>query len=426
MKYLYFKVLSISAFFSFILVIINSCNIINDTKTRDNITKNEENAILKFNLSEIEEPSEVTLSELGVVDIKYIPLETNHNCIVSGVRYNVLRKGATTDFVKIIAASDCFYINQFNNPGGRILRFASDGKFICTIGSVGNEPYQYAQLHDFSIDTVNNKACILSMLQDKIYIYTLKGEFIKSIICPENTTHINCVEGNILCYNRNTGTNENSFDLMNYEGNIIKSYYNKYKYVPGNLTIKIVNEECIFYWKEKQLHVKEEYSDTIFIYKNQLFEPKFILNRGEKRYTTDLMIYNNIQEMNEVSKKIPEVIREYSLLEAGNIIYSEFSHKRSFQMYTASVERTDSSIRTFKNGIVNDIDGGPNVYFKTLKDDTTIVCWINAEELKNYIASDAFATAPPKYPEKKAQLEKLSNNLKENDNPILMLLTLKE
>ena len=33
---------------------------------------------------------------------------------------------------------------------------------------------------------------------------------------------------------------------------------------------------------------------------------------------------------------------------------------------------------------------------------------------------------PPKYPEKKKQLEKLANSLNENDNPVLMLVKLKE
>ncbi len=47
-------------------------------------------------------------------------------------------------------------------------------------------------------------------------------------------------------------------------------------------------------------------------------------------------------------------------------------------------------------------------------------------ELKQYVESDAFKNSTPKYPEKKKQLEQLANSLNENDNPVLMLVKLKE
>ena len=46
--------------------------------------------------------------------------------------------------------------------------------------------------------------------------------------------------------------------------------------------------------------------------------------------------------------------------------------------------------------------------------------------LKSYVASDAFKSSSPKYPEKKKKLEQLANSLDENDNPVLMLVKLKE
>jgi hypothetical protein len=47
-------------------------------------------------------------------------------------------------------------------------------------------------------------------------------------------------------------------------------------------------------------------------------------------------------------------------------------------------------------------------------------------KLKDLISSDDFKNSTPKYPEKKKYLEKLANSLDENDNPVLMLVKLKE
>ena len=77
-------------------------------------------------------------------------------------------------------------------------------------------------------------------------------------------------------------------------------------------------------------------------------------------------------------------------------------------------------------GIINDIDGGPSLFFKMAKDKNTVISWINAYELKDYVRSEDFKNSTPKYPEKKTELEKLANSLDENDNPVLMLVKLKE
>ena len=68
----------------------------------------------------------------------------------------------------------------------------------------------------------------------------------------------------------------------------------------------------------------------------------------------------------------------------------------------------------------------PLFYYYTDGGSEYIATMINPFDLKNYIASDEFKNSTPKYPEKKKQLEQLANSLNENDNPVLMLVKLKE
>ena len=51
---------------------------------------------------------------------------------------------------------------------------------------------------------------------------------------------------------------------------------------------------------------------------------------------------------------------------------------------------------------------------------------VNPFQLKAHLASEKFKNSTPLYPEKKKELEKLANRLNENDNPVLMLVKLKE
>jgi hypothetical protein len=52
--------------------------------------------------------------------------------------------------------------------------------------------------------------------------------------------------------------------------------------------------------------------------------------------------------------------------------------------------------------------------------------WIEAKQLKDHVASEDFKNTLTKFPEKKKELEKLSNSINEFDNPILMFVTFKK
>ena len=55
-----------------------------------------------------------------------------------------------------------------------------------------------------------------------------------------------------------------------------------------------------------------------------------------------------------------------------------------------------------------------------------LVSWIDAYQLKAHVESGSFKNFTPKYLEKKKELEKLANRLDENNNPVLMLVKLKQ
>jgi hypothetical protein len=123
---------------------------------------------------------------------------------------------------------------------------------------------------------------------------------------------------------------------------------------------------------------------------------------------------------------IPKYIIQRSIFESKNYFFFLFDLNNQYYCLIYFKKDGTQLFIDGNKGFINDFDGGPNILPKTIKDDNTIVSWIEAYELKAYVASKAFKNSTPKYPEKKKELEELANNLNENDNPVLMLVKLKE
>ncbi len=109
------------------------------------------------------------------------------------------------------------------------------------------------------------------------------------------------------------------------------------------------------------------------------------------------------------------------------IRYSHFEGKNGFVLVDKSTQESLLSYWEYEQygSIVNDIDGGPRFFPNTVVNDSTMVMWAEATDLKYHIASDDFKNAVVKYPEKKQKLRELADNLAETDNPVLMVIKVK-
>jgi hypothetical protein len=120
------------------------------------------------------------------------------------------------------------------------------------------------------------------------------------------------------------------------------------------------------------------------------------------------------------------------LFEFGDYVYYEFVYRYVIPNDVSIYSFIGSKVNNFKalintgEGFTNDLDGGPNILPKAIKDDNTIIAWVDTLKLKAHVASEEFKKSTPKYTEKKRELEMLANRLKETDNPVLVLVRLKK
>jgi hypothetical protein len=363
---------------------------------------NDRNQLITFDIEDFPKCATVKLSDLGFVDIEYIPLETNEDCMVQKINDLKMGKG--------------FFLTKFSNT---ILKFRDDGSFVTKIGTVGRGPSEFTVAHDFDIDNKNHCIYIVSAWQKKFFVYSENGDFVRTFQCPMNTTNFKVTDYGILCYNMNSiGNVDFSYNIINTEGSVIFSYPNKYPWAYNKQGTYVFVNENLFYRFNDQVYKKEVYSDTIYLFDNMRFEPRLVIKVGDRLITT--------KKRSEVS---PEYIMEnyftpWNLFEFGQYLYYEFTFKHRIYGFIGSKRNNYKVVINPGEGIINDLDGGPNIWPKTIKDNNIIISWIDALELKTHVSSEIFKNSAPKYPEKKKDIEKLANSIKETDNPVLILVRL--
>ena len=384
--------------FSLIILIIVSFILFQITAECQSVT---------FDLRRLPEKSTVKLSEIGVTDIQYIPLETTPNSVIPRIS-------------RIIFSKNYLLTQQFIN----INMFRLNGSFVTKIGTEGRGPNEFTVAHDVDINPKNESIYIVDGWQQKFIVFDKTGKVIRTFKSPlAAAMNFKFTEDGILSYNQNSmGTVESSFILLDTTGKVIKSFPNKYPWKRTVPTMAFQGEN-IFYRYNGQLIKKEMYCDTLFIYKNKDFKPHMIINIG------NLGITPKIRTESTAEFIMKNILMPMNLFEFGDFIYYEIgvpiNGKTELLGFIGSKKNNFRTLIDPGKDLINDFDGGPNIWPKSIKDDNTIVSWIDAITLKKYVASDAFKNCNPKYPDKKKELEKLANSLQETDNPIIVLVKLK-
>lgn len=370
-----------------------------------------ESQIKHFDIKELPKITDIKLSDLGFVDIEYIPLETNENSVIS--RINEIKVG-----------NEYFLIKFFN----RILMFKTDGSYVTKIGTEGRGPNEFLVAHHVDIDKKPQNIYLVDGWARKFYVYSERGNFIKTFQSPLNTTYFGITDAGILCYSTNYIANiDYSYNLIDTEGRIIKKFLNRYiwnyKVEQGKGTA--IFDENIFYWFNDKLFKKEVYSDTVYVFENTDFKPHLVIEQGDKLLTTQAR--SDFEPLYLFEK----YISQKNLFEFGDYVYYEFMYdfriggSNILRGFIGSKKDNFQVTINAEQGLTNDLDGGPNIWPKTIKDDNTVISWIDALQLKTFVASETFINSIPKYPEKKKELTTLADSLKETDNPVLIMVRLK-
>jgi len=363
---------------------------------------------LKIDLRKLPKKEAVRLSDLGATDIQYIPLETT--------KQNVL-----PEIKKIVFGKSFFLTHSYAN----INMFRYNGQFVTKISKEGRGPDEITVAHDIDINPKDETIYLVDGWLQKFLVYNRDGKLMRSFKSPlKIAINFRITNDGILCYNdNNMAKTTDSFILIDTLGKVIMNYPNTYKWQDKtNRTVGYLHEN-LFYRFNDQIFKKEMYSDTVFVYRDKAFKPHIIIDVGKLRITPEA------RTNSPVAYIIHNFLTPRKLFECGDYIYYEFSYQPDDENEGFSVIASKgNNFKIFfdpEKGLINDLDGGPNIIPQTVKDNNILVTWIDAIDFKNHISSETFRKSKPLYPEKKKELEKLAASLKETDNPVLVQVRLK-
>jgi hypothetical protein len=355
--------------------------------------------------------NKITLADIAD-DIIYIPLD-NKFPIGSILSFKVLKNSI------YISAKDI-----------GVVRFNIEGKNPKKIGKIGRGPGEYSTVWSFAVNDKNETVYILDWR--KIEVFSKNGDFLRSIPLPE------CNDGkcflNMDFYNSNLvlfqyidmGRAKYNWIIKDTLGNLVKEKKNSLPAFPNQDS----GSGGIYKYKDK-ISYWNYYNDTVFtILPDLSYSTSILFAAGNYRlprqgikstssaqYFSQLNKYFTPQWMFETNRFIGLVYR--------------FEQKRVLALLDKVTKKSYLSYleNNGNGGILNNLDGGPS--FQTTisfeKDnDEYLVGFLEPLKLKSHITSSEFKNTNSIYPEKKKNLEKLANSIKETDNQILMLVKLKK
>lgn len=365
----------------------------------------ENKGLFEFDPNSLKENS-ITLSDIAD-DITYIPIDNSIQ----------LREIYDFHYPRFINNSIYYYENDFG-----VLVFNRDGKFIRQIGSKGRGPGEYKIGLDFTVDNKTEKVYINDV--NEIKVYSKEGQFLLSFSLNKFGDMINKIEifnSKLFAFYAiqfdNTPNGWMVFDTL---GNEI---YKEERRIPP-FTSNIGGGKGAYIYNNK-IGFWDEYSDTIFLISDDYRQtPSFVICPGEYRYpksiiySTDLATrYMSLRQLFETRHFI--AVR-YILNKEK---YFAFIEKESKTIFLSFWEYNGSG------GIINDLDGGLNFLPKSYYTEDEmeyLIGFLYPNQLKDYVSSNDFKNCTPKYLDKKSELERLANSLKETDNPVLVMVKLKK
>lgn len=214
-----------------------------------------------------------------------------------------------------ILIKNIFQIYLYNNlffifHDSEISIFDFSGKFVRKIGKQGNGPGEYIYLPQGV--AFHNKYIYLSdYLLEKIFVYNIQGEYIKSINTNRNITQLKILNDTFLIgYTPNCNGHEpNKLYFYTMDGIAIDSIKNDIIYKNFKSSISFTNEHPMFITHNNLIGFKEVLSDTLYsINSNLSLNPFLLLNLGDIKLTPD-DIYNqkDIFKSLDHGKKVLEI-----------------------------------------------------------------------------------------------------------------------
>lgn len=340
-----------------------------------------------------ESPKEIMLNELAS-DIRYVPLETTDDCLMNNE----------------------FYIMQYTGEDiitSGIFHFDKNGKFLNKIGSKGQGPEEYLQ-GLFAFGDWKNKLLYVQNWTT-LTCYRFDGTFVRSVPTPQlNMGAAGLFDENHILYSNDIyyADKANPIQLYMVDSQNGKTVSKWRGHLEENKKYgMILTSRDFMYNYDNSLFYKPALENVIF----KILSPK----KRQLVYKFDCSGKDIDVSADEVDpKKRFQFLSVYWAKETAQYLFVNYGMKNISRLGIYDKEK-----KTFTNVTIKDnLAGGYDIHPAWTSDDNHL--------LMVYYAGGLLQDKEKRYstgllPERKKELDELLKNIKEDDNPVVILVTLK-
>ena len=350
--------------------------------------------------------------------IEFIPLETTDESLISDVN-------------RIVYADSLYYIHSTRSlMDSKLLVFNSSGQFCRKISQRGYGPGEYIDITDFLV----TDEYVVIATNFKLIKYDKQGRFFKEYKIEQQVKEfLERKDSSYLVYN--FGSDRKGFTLlnqMNDEG-VVEARFFKRKENEVKISSNRINLRSLIFY-DNSYYLNYPYRDTIFEIQNENVRPFYYVNYGNKQIPEELF---DLSDEHDVMIKKLSSLDDYICLTsfglAEHYLYIG-SHNKYYQAYiTLYSKNTGKTISARK--LEDDMFFKGNIFPLTFRllphnSDNGDILWevepsYLIEGYRKYMSNlsePRRAEFKSKYPD----LVKMCTTLKEDDNPVLLRIKVKE
>lgn len=436
---------SVNSLFCLLLFSLLICMSCENKKENGSLVEEDKSIIVKDAFNKIS--NEFLLSDIAD-DVEIVPLQFNAKHV-----FNRISK-VCVDGNDLFLAADL----------SKVLRYNRKGEFLNKIGSLGEGPEEYSHCFGISLDTVSKRVFVASgfCAQNEMKSYSYSGNYIDSkAVAPKGY----CMFGsernfydfrqNMHIFRRMLPLTDGGKDIwliqmQDTAANVLSTFYNsadlgyideinKHSLDWENFNTGFWTERspvCSFY--KEEINFVFEGNDTIYRYdsKSRKLDCRYILDTGVK---------HDIKAERKAVKSYDECLslRVAGLFETAEYIY--VSVEKDVSSFLIRYEKDTGEVNAIENkgeimsgginrthyravdppGFKNDLCGGLPFY-PDFSDGERLIKVYSPDELIEQVDLKALQNEPVLMPEKKNELLNLLYSLKNDDNPVVMIIKLKK
>lgn len=365
-------------------------------------TKHAENIRVIDIVGNLNNTEDIKLSDIAD-EVSYIPLETKAECLL-------------TEGYNIISSSEFFFISDGDKP---LFVFDLEGRFVRKIGSIGNGPGEFSECIQFHLDEQKREVYIFNQNRE-FCRYTWEGDYLGTTKLPYRSFLYYGLNQKEFLFYHIIQNNRDSLYFRMYltdnEFNFKGAFSQEKEFEPayGSFGAKVWD------YQDQNL-IQIELCDTIYRIDGSNLVPGFFLDFGKERISSDF--FNNSESQDYNSNNY---ITYYSITSINNIWTINFHYQEKTRLGIINpIDRQvvfAAEIDTTRDGLINDLDGGPGYFpFRKFQDDRWLVS-IPAFEFQNWFINEDFNDQKILDPEANARLKIMAGQIKENDNPVIMII----